>query len=127
MGLLKDWRNRLVSRNNAAPVTVAANGLLREVVRFAPRSVEELARVPDIRQWQLEAHGEAIVRIVRSVAGEADAPEADAAAGEETPEGGAPASGKRRRRRRGGGHRRGDAGEGAGGESAIPEATPSED
>jgi ribonuclease D len=105
MGLLKDWRNRLVSRNNAAPVTVAANGLLREVVRYAPRSVEELARVPDIRQWQLEAHGDAIVDIVRSVAGETEATDADAATAEELPDGGAPAG--KRRRRRGGGRKRG--------------------
>jgi ribonuclease D len=108
MGLLKDWRNRLVARNNAAPVTVAANGLLREIVRHAPRSVEELTRVPDIRQWQLEAHGEAIVAIVRTVAGEAAVAE-DPAEGESA----APAGGKRRRRRGGSRSREGAAPESA--------------
>ncbi len=100
MGLLKDWRNRLVGKQNAAPVTVASNGLLREIARLAPTTVEELAAVPDIRQWQLATHGEALVEIVRIVAGAPSEP-GDEAAGEAG--GGA---GRRRKRRRGGGGRK---------------------
>lgn len=64
---LKEWRNEMVARDNVAPVTIAANGLLREITRRAPRSLDELAQVPDIRDWQLEEHGATLVRLVNEV------------------------------------------------------------
>lgn len=64
---LKDWRNEIVSRDGAAPVTIAANGLLREITRRAPRTLEDLAKVPEIRDWQVEEHGDTLVRIVNEV------------------------------------------------------------
>lgn len=84
---LKEWRNDIVSRDNVAPVTVAANGLLREITRRAPRTMEELVQVPEIRAWQVESHGETLVQLVNEVLG--DIPAAD------------PTGAKRRRRRRG--------------------------
>ncbi len=118
LGNLKDWRNRMVGRNNAAPITVASNGLLREIVRYAPRTLDELAQVPDIRQWQLQAHGEALVALVREVAGES-AESLDEPASDE----GTVSAGKRRRRRRGGGGRRGASEAEASGDEA-PEGEP---
>ncbi len=84
MAMLKDWRNRLVAPMNAAPTTVASNGLLREIVRMAPTTLEALGQVPDIRRWQLATHGEAIVEIVSRVAtsetvGDAEGEDASAA------------------------------------------------
>jgi ribonuclease D len=64
---LKEWRNEMVARDNVAPITVAANGLLREITRRAPRTFDELAAVPEIRAWQLEEHGAALVRLVNEV------------------------------------------------------------
>ncbi|MDP2309490.1 MAG: HRDC domain-containing protein [Pseudomonadota bacterium] len=65
---LKDWRNEIVGRgSNVAPITIAANGLLKEITRRAPRTLEELAAVPEIREWQLETHGAALVRLVNEV------------------------------------------------------------
>lgn len=100
---LKDWRNEVVNRDHVAPITIANNGLLREITRRAPRTVEELAEVPDIRDWQLETHGETLVALVNEVMGDGPAPAAD---GEKGP--------KRRRRRR------------RGGRSGSPEAGPTE-
>ncbi len=90
MAMLKDWRNRLVAPMNAAPTTVASNGLLREIVRMAPTTLEALGQVPDIRRWQLATHGEAIVEIVSRVATSETAGDAE----------GEDASAARRKRRR---------------------------
>ena len=48
-------------------MTIAANGLLREITRRAPRTLEDLAKVPEIRDWQVEEHGDTLVRIVNEV------------------------------------------------------------
>ncbi len=65
---LKEWRNEMVGRGaNVAPITIAANGLLKEITRRAPRTLEELAAVPEIREWQLETHGATLVRLVNEV------------------------------------------------------------
>ncbi|MFZ5476276.1 MAG: ribonuclease D [Myxococcota bacterium] len=88
---LKQWRNDIVSRDNVAPITVAANGLLREITRHAPRTLDDLSRVPEIRAWQVEAHGDTLVSLVNEVLEEI------AATTRVTDDGGAS---KRRRRRR---------------------------
>lgn len=107
---LKDWRNEIVTRDNVAPVTVAANGILREITRLAPRTIEDLALVPDIRDWQIAQHGEALVALVQEVlAGTVASP------AEDGPDGAT----RRKRRRRG---RRGPA-EGAEGADSGPPPT----
>ncbi|MDP2313460.1 MAG: HRDC domain-containing protein [Pseudomonadota bacterium] len=88
---LKEWRNEIVGRGtNVAPITIAANGLLKEITRRAPRTLEELAAVPEIRDWQLETHGAALVQLVNEVLEDATASAAPS-----------DGSGKKRRRRRG--------------------------
>lgn len=117
MNRLKEWRNEIVSRDNVAPITVAANGILKEITRRAPRTLEELALVPDIRTWQVEAHGAELVRIVNEVIDESSvmAPVPG--------EAGAAKSRRRRRGRRPAGARE-DTGEGPGeGESVSEPAT----
>jgi ribonuclease D len=89
---LKEWRNDIVGRgSNVAPITIAANGLLKEITRRAPRTLEELAAVPEIRDWQLETHGAALVKLVNEVL------DSSATA---APAGDGPAKKKRRRRGR---------------------------
>jgi ribonuclease D len=91
---LKEWRNEIVGRgSNVAPITIAANGLLKEITRRAPRTLEELAAVPEIREWQLETHGDALVRLVNEVL--------DQSANGTAAPGASSADGKKRRRRRG--------------------------
>ena len=64
MGALKDWRNAEVSRTGLPPVAVVSNGVLKELVRVAPTTVEELGAVPEVRRWQAERYGEAWLAII---------------------------------------------------------------
>lgn len=91
MARLKEWRNREVERRGVPPVAVASNGTLREVVRAAPRTMEAMAQVEDIRRWQLDLYGEAWLVAIAEVLGES---EADALASSPP---------RKRRRRRSGG------------------------
>jgi ribonuclease D len=102
MNALKDWRNDVVRRTGLPPIAVASNGVLKELTRVAPRTVEELATVPDLRNWQGEQYGSDWIAIVARVLG----PERDA--GADDPEEARPA---RRRRRRGEPREEGSAGE----------------
>lgn len=67
MNRLKDWRNREVERRKVPPIAVASNGTLREVVRVAPTTREELAAIEEIRRWQLELYGDAWLAEVAAV------------------------------------------------------------
>ena len=69
MGALKDWRNREVSTKGVQPVAVVSNNALKELVRVAPRSLEELAAVPELRKWQVECYGPLWLEIVAGVLG----------------------------------------------------------
>ncbi len=69
MEALKDWRNSLVARTaDLNPMAVAANGTLKSIARMRPINLEELARVPDVRQWQVEAYGPAILDVLERIA-----------------------------------------------------------
>lgn len=97
---LKDWRNAEMNRTGLPPITVASNGQLREVTRVAPRTLEELATVPELRRWQVARYGPQLVDIVvKTVRNMPPEPE------------GARAAPKRRRRRRRAGELEGDAAE----------------
>jgi ribonuclease D len=67
MVLLKAWRNEVVAGRGLSPVVVANNNLLKEIARCGPRTMEELAAVPGIRQWQLKEHGETILAAINSI------------------------------------------------------------
>ena len=67
MVLLKAWRNEVVAGKGLSPVVVANNNLLKEIARCGPRTMEELAAVPGIRQWQLKEHGETILAAINSI------------------------------------------------------------
>jgi ribonuclease D len=66
---LKQWRNGVVSANpNLAPVAVIANGALKNIAKMRPETLEQLAAVPDVRQWQVDAHGTEILHVLDRVA-----------------------------------------------------------
>lgn len=87
---LKEWRNAETQRTGLPSITVASNGQLREITRAAPRTIEELAAVEELRSWQVARYGDAIVEIVSGTV--RSAPEPDDTRGA--------AGGARRRRRR---------------------------
>jgi ribonuclease D len=67
LGPLKDWRNAVVKRDKLAPVVVASNGLLKEVARVAPDTLQDLSEVPGIRQWQVRHYGADILDVLDGV------------------------------------------------------------
>ncbi len=92
MNALKEWRNAVVNRTNLPPIAVASNGVLRELTRVAPRTVEGLADVPELRKWQAAKYGAEWVELIERVLGPERAPGED--------EGEVPAGSSRGRRRR---------------------------
>lgn len=64
---LKAWRNDTMQRTGVASVAVMSNTGLRELVRAAPRSLEALERVPEVRRWQVERHGAELVTLIDGV------------------------------------------------------------
>jgi ribonuclease D len=79
---LKTWRNDTMQRHGVASVAVMSNTGLRELVRAAPRTLDALQAVPEVRRWQVERHGEELVALIDAVLAAS-----------------APGSGRRRRRR----------------------------
>jgi ribonuclease D len=47
------------------PGFLMSRALLDEVARRNPASIDELLEVPDIRRWQVEALGQALVQSLR--------------------------------------------------------------
>jgi ribonuclease D len=66
---LREWRNAEVSRQNLPAVAILSNQVLKSLVRVAPRTVEELSSVPDMRRWQIATSGEAVLEVIRAVIG----------------------------------------------------------
>lgn len=87
---LKDWRNEKVARSGLPAITVASNGLLRELTRAAPTDAASLRAVPELRAWQFEQFGAELLGLIGVAAPRAPLPDGDLAPR------------KRRRRRRGG-------------------------
>lgn len=59
---LRKVRNQSAERLDLDPGFLMSRSLLDEIARRNPRDVEELAGVPDVRRWQVEAIGDAILR-----------------------------------------------------------------
>jgi ribonuclease D len=57
MQRLKDWRNEITREGPESSVTVVSNSVLKDIARAAPRTLEELAAVPDVRKWQVAMWG----------------------------------------------------------------------
>lgn len=61
---LKALRNELAARYELAPGVLCPNGTLEAIARAEPRSVEELRSIPELRRWQIEEFGDALVRVI---------------------------------------------------------------
>jgi ribonuclease D len=58
---LKAARNVLAARYELAPGVLCPNGTLEAVARLNPLSLDELAKVPELRRWQLREIGEGLL------------------------------------------------------------------
>jgi ribonuclease D len=95
---LKAWRNDLVSATPGLnPLAVASNTVLKNVAKMRPFDLAELAAVPDVRQWQVESHGETLLAVLEKAVPKDQVKEGGE---EEESDGEAADSGRRRRRRR---------------------------
>ncbi len=60
---LRDWRNKLSESRGVQPGALISNALLQEIAVLRPKELEDLAKVPDIREWQKEEFGEEILEV----------------------------------------------------------------
>ncbi len=65
---LREARNRIAESLNIDPGFLASRAALDDVARLNPTSADELAVIPGLRRWQLEALGEEVVRVLRAEA-----------------------------------------------------------
>ncbi|TNE91843.1 MAG: hypothetical protein EP330_03850 [Deltaproteobacteria bacterium] len=92
---LKDWRNDLTRKDKTmTSVTVVSNSTLKSIAAVRPTTLEELAEIPDVRQWQVQDHGEAILAVLDKVAPVLETDDDDKPLFQEKKSG----SGRRRRR-----------------------------
>ncbi|HEU0076786.1 MAG TPA: ribonuclease D [Longimicrobiaceae bacterium] len=59
---LKDARNRRADALELDPGFIMSRAQLEEVARARPRTTQELAALPGVRNWQVEAIGEALLK-----------------------------------------------------------------
>jgi ribonuclease D len=55
---LRDARTRAAERLELDPGFLMSRNVLDEIARRSPRDADELASVPDVRRWQVEALGD---------------------------------------------------------------------
>jgi len=63
---LKQWRNRTSKEEGVPPGMVANNDLLHHIALAEPADREALAAVASIRRWQVDRHGEAILKVLHT-------------------------------------------------------------
>jgi ribonuclease D len=63
---LREVRNRVAETLGLDPGFLISRAVLDEIARRGPSTVEELAGIPEVRRWQVEAVGE---RLVKSLVG----------------------------------------------------------
>jgi len=62
--LLRTWRDELATCLALDPALLLNKSLIREIAVHKPKTVEELARIPQMHQWQVEAFGPQIVTLI---------------------------------------------------------------
>jgi len=65
MDSLKVWRKKLIDATGLPPFCVMNNSTLQIVAKGAPTTMDELYGLPDIRDWQVRDHGEALLELVK--------------------------------------------------------------
>ncbi len=62
---LKSWRNDLVARGVVTtPAAALSNGQIQSIASRRPHDLEELRKVPDVREWQVQEFGAAILGVL---------------------------------------------------------------
>lgn len=59
---LKEWRNRQAEQEGIEPAMVITSGVLREIAKRTPRSIEALQEVASLRGWQIRRYGEPLLQ-----------------------------------------------------------------
>ena len=62
---LRAVRETAAAKHDLDPGVLASRDRLETIARLRPKSIEELAALPDVRQWQAEVLGEAALRAVK--------------------------------------------------------------
>lgn len=62
---LKDARTRVANQLELDPGFLISRATLEEIGRAQPRTPEELEAVPGVRKWQVEAAGEALLKVIK--------------------------------------------------------------
>jgi ribonuclease D len=59
---LKSARNNAAARLNLAPGVLCPNGTLEQIARAEPRTLDDLAAIPELRVWQRKVMGEELLQ-----------------------------------------------------------------
>ena len=63
---LKAWRNGVIQKDPTQnSFTVASNKCLKQIASSCPRDLSELELVHEVRRWQVNDHGEAILSVLK--------------------------------------------------------------
>jgi ribonuclease D len=63
---LRQVRNDVAEKLQLDPGFLISRAVLDEVAKREPTSLEELSSIPEVRNWQLEAIGEPLLRALRA-------------------------------------------------------------
>lgn len=65
---LKDWRNALTKKHKRyTSHNVLSNGTLRRIASVRPHDLEEMASIPEVRNWQVDEFGDDVLDILDEV------------------------------------------------------------
>ena len=64
MTALKKWRNDLCSQTGVTPFSVLSNQVFKNIVHYRPTTLDELRATPEVRDWQVEDYGEAVLAVL---------------------------------------------------------------
>jgi ribonuclease D len=65
---LRDARTQVAEQLGLDPGFLISRAMLEEIARRNPTNIEALLEIPDLRRWQVEALGEALLRALRAAA-----------------------------------------------------------
>ena len=65
VGALKEVRDAVAAKLDLDPGVLASRGRLEAIARAKPAMLDALAEVPDVRKWQVEVLGSAMLRALK--------------------------------------------------------------
>jgi ribonuclease D len=64
---IRAWRDETAARMNIDPALLLNKSLIRDIAVNKPHTMADLRSIPQIHQWQVDAFGEAIIAILKSL------------------------------------------------------------